>query len=41
MKADGGKNLSLVATVIAATIESIRLKAKFVNRERGIVSLRN
>ena len=41
MKAEGGKNLSLVATVIAATIESIRLKAKFVNRERGIVSLRN
>ena len=41
MKADGGKNLSLVDTVIAATIDSIRLKAKFVNRERGIASLRN
>ena len=41
MKTDGGKNLFLVDTVIAATINSIRLKAKFVNRERGIVSLRN
>ena len=41
MKVDDGKNLSLVDTVIAATIDSIRLKAKFVNRERGIVSLRN
>ena len=41
MKADGGKNLSLDDTVIAATIYSIHLKAKFINRERGIVSLRN
>ena len=41
MKADGGKNLSLVDTVIAATIVSVRLKAKFVNRARGIVSLSN
>ena len=37
MKRDDGKNLSLVDTVIAATIDSIGLKAKLVNRERGIV----
>ena len=41
MKADGGKNLYLVDTVIAANIDSVRLKAKFVNSERGIVSPRN
>ena len=42
-KAECGKNLLLADTVIAATIDSIRLKAEFVNRERerGIVSLRN
>ena len=34
MKADGGKNLSLIDTAIADTIGLIRLKAKFVNRER-------
>ena len=34
MKANGGKNLSLVDTVFAATIYSIRLKAKFIIRER-------
>ena len=40
MKADGGKNLSLVDAVIAGTIESIRLKANFFSRGKCIVSLR-
>ena len=41
MKADGRENLSLVDTVVAASIDSICLKAKLVDRERGIVLLRN
>ena len=37
MKADGRKNLSLVYTVIAATIDSIRLISKFVDIEGGVL----